>query len=97
MGLLAIVREDPNFHGGGNCDTGDTFPAAPDLVHADKHVRAELTAWLRWLQNEIGFKGWRFDYARGYGAGHVAEYITSTTGAEHCASRACSGPKPRSP
>jgi alpha-amylase len=39
--------------------------AAPDLDHANPELRAGLTDWLTWLQQDVGFEGWRFDYSRG--------------------------------
>ena len=79
-GPWAIVKDDPVFHGEGNSDTGESFPPAPDLDHANDRVRRELTAWLNWLKNSVGFVGWRFDYAKGYGASFVKEYVDNTVG-----------------
>jgi hypothetical protein len=36
-------------------NTGDSFAAAPDLDHANARVGEELTAWLNWLKNDVGF------------------------------------------
>lgn len=79
-GPWAIVSNDPMFHGEGNSDTGDSFAAAPDLDHANARVREELTAWLKWLKDDVGFTGWRFDYAKGYAARFVKEYAENTVG-----------------
>ena len=79
-GPWAIVNNDPNFQGEGNADTGDTFAAAPDLDHANPRVREELTAWLIWLKNHVGFVGWRFDFAKGYGAQYAKEYAANSVG-----------------
>jgi len=79
-GPWAIVKDDPVFQGEGNSDTGESFPPAPDLDHANERVRGELTTWLNWLKHSIGFEGWRFDYAKGYGAKFVDEYVANTVG-----------------
>ena len=36
-------------------NAGDSFAAAPDLDHANVRVREELTAWLNWLKDDVGF------------------------------------------
>lgn len=79
-GPWAIVKDDPHFDGEGASDTGDSFPPAPDLDHSNPRVRAELAAWLDWLRTDVGFEGWRFDYARGYAARFAKEYVERTTG-----------------
>ena len=78
-GPWAIVKDDPCFEGEGNMDTGDVFDAAPDLDHANARVRGELTTWLRWLRDDVGFAAWRFDYARGYAAKYAKAYAADTT------------------
>ncbi|GLC54473.1 Alpha-amylase A type-1/2 [Pleodorina starrii] len=67
--------DSPTFHGTGRPDTGESFFAAPDLDHTNPELRAGLKDWLNWLKNEIGFEGWRFDFARGYAPQYVREYI----------------------
>ncbi|GLC36330.1 Alpha-amylase A type-1/2 [Pleodorina starrii] len=79
-GRWAITSNDPRFQGTGNPDTGADYGPAPDLDHANPELRAALRDWLTWLQHDIGFGGWRFDYVRGFGAEFVAEYIDATSG-----------------
>eukprot|EP00775_Hariotina_reticulata_P005433 gene5433-5666_t len=74
-GQWAITGDDHEFGGQGNKDTGDDFWGAPDLDHLNPHLREALTHWLQHLRDNIGFQGWRFDFARGYAARFVAEYI----------------------
>ena len=64
----------------GTLHPGATFAAAPDLDHSNPRVRRELTTWLNWLQHDVGFVGWRFDFARGYAAEFVKEYTEKTVG-----------------
>ena len=79
-GPWAIVKDDPHFEGEGESDTGESFAPAPDLDHKNGRVRAELTAWLNWLRKDVGFRGWRFDYVKGYGANYVREYVENSVG-----------------
>ena len=48
--------------------------------HTNPRLREALTKWLNWLKDDIGFEGWRFDFAKGYGAEYVAEYCQGTVG-----------------
>ncbi|PNH09189.1 Alpha-amylase isozyme 3A [Tetrabaena socialis] len=81
-GKWAITSNDPVFKGSGNPDTGEDYGPAPDLDHSNPELRAALVEWLRWLQRDLGFEGWRFDFARGYGARFITEYVDATTGAD---------------
>jgi hypothetical protein len=43
---------------------GEDFWGAPDLDHTNPHLREALVHWLQHLRDNIGFKGWRFDFAK---------------------------------
>ncbi|WIA40821.1 hypothetical protein OEZ86_004498 [Tetradesmus obliquus] len=81
-GKWAITGNDPVFGGSGNPDTGDDYGPAPDLDHANPELREALKHWLQHLQQDIGFRGWRLDFVRGYGARFVDEYISATVGGD---------------
>ncbi|KAG6648356.1 probable alpha-amylase 2 isoform X1 [Carya illinoinensis] len=59
----------------GNRSTGDNFHGVPNIDHSQQFVRKDITAWLRWLRNSVGFQDFRFDFVRGYSAKYVKEYI----------------------
>jgi alpha-amylase len=46
---------------------GGTFGDMPDLCHRNPVVYAALIEYARWLLEEIGFDGFRFDMVKGYG------------------------------
>ncbi|EPS68543.1 plastid alpha-amylase, partial [Genlisea aurea] len=74
----AVVSDDPNFQGRGNRSSGDFFHAAPNIDHSQDFVRKDIKEWMRWLREEIGYDGWRFDFVRGFWGGYVKEYMGAT-------------------
>jgi alpha-amylase len=69
----ALAKGD--YDGSGAADTGANFDAAPDVDHANPKVRADISEWLKWLRDDVGFNGLRFDFSKGYGASFVKEYV----------------------
>lgn len=49
----------------------NTFGDMPDLSHRNPYVFGEIINLARWLVEEIGFDGFRYDFVKGYGAGTV--------------------------
>ncbi|HVN72368.1 MAG TPA: alpha-amylase family glycosyl hydrolase [Desulfomonilia bacterium] len=45
-----------------------TFGDMPDLSHRNPYVYGEIMKLARWLVEEIGFDGFRYDFVKGYGA-----------------------------
>ena len=47
------------------------FGDMPDLSHRNPYVYAELLKLARWLIENIGFDGFRYDFVKGYGANTI--------------------------
>jgi len=45
----------------------ETFGGMPDLCHRNPQVYIELIKYCRWLLEEVGFDGFRYDCVRGFG------------------------------
>ncbi|HTP00853.1 MAG TPA: alpha-amylase family glycosyl hydrolase [Anaerolineales bacterium] len=48
-----------------------TFGDMPDLSHRNPYVYAELLKMTRWMIEEVGFDGFRYDFVKGYGANTI--------------------------
>jgi alpha-amylase len=48
-----------------------TFGDMPDLSHRNPYVYAEILKFTRWLIEEVGFDGFRYDFVKGYGANTI--------------------------
>lgn len=78
-GPWAVTKDDhPYSDGSGQPDTGEDFGAAPDIDHTNERVQHDLINWMRWLKSDIGFDGWRFDFAKGFAGYYVGLYVEKT-------------------
>jgi len=74
----AICCNNPAYGGRGNPKQGDDYTAAPNVDHSQERVRQDLSQWMKYLRNSIGFDGWRFDFVRGYPGQYAKQYIDET-------------------
>ncbi len=51
----------------------------PDLCHHHPYVQEELYKWGQWLQDEIGFDGWRFDMLIGIYPDVIRDWMNNLT------------------
>ncbi|HCE97979.1 MAG: alpha-amylase [Elusimicrobia bacterium GWC2_51_8] len=77
-GPESVCSDDEWAQGKGAADTGKGVPFARDLDHTNAAVRKAITAWLAWLRASIGYDGWRYDFARGYGSKYMLMYNKAT-------------------
>lgn len=58
----------------GASDTGDDFDGCRDLDHTGTNVQQNVKTYLDYLQNELGYTGFRYDMVKGYGPQYVGMY-----------------------
>ena len=54
-------------------DTGEGFDGGRDLDHTNPVVQQGIIEWMENLK-ELGFAGWRFDYAKGFDGAYIGYY-----------------------
>jgi len=74
----AITCENPQFGGQGSQSTGEDYLPAPNIDHTQQFVRKDLKEWLSWMRDDVGFRGWRFDFVKGYSGVFTGEYVEET-------------------
>jgi alpha-amylase len=62
----------------GNTDTGLRWDLCPDLDHTNLYVQQDICAYLKWLKDEYGYAGWRYDFAMGFGGQYLGGYNTAS-------------------
>ena len=74
-----LCWDDESGMGSGNSDCGGDAgkgPWARDLDHHSPVTQQKVITYLRYLKDELGYVGFRYDYARGFEPKHFAYYNT---------------------
>ncbi len=53
-------------YGEWQCGSSGGYCAARDLDHSNSNVQNHVIAYLKWMKNDIGYDGWRYDLVKGY-------------------------------
>lgn len=60
-------------------DEGQGDFGCRDLDHRNPLVQEDTKVFMRWLKNDIGFDGWRYDMVKGYAPSHVMDYNVASS------------------
>lgn len=61
-----------------NNDEGEDFGDCRDLDHKSANVQKVVKAYLKFLKEDLGYEGFRYDMVKGFDASHVGDYNTAT-------------------
>lgn len=57
-----------------NNDEGTDFGGCRDIDHKSENVQKIIKAYLKFLKEDIGYTGFRYDMVKGFSGSHVADY-----------------------
>ena len=63
-----------NYQVGPNKDTGEGWGGMRDLDHKSENVQTNVKAYLKFLLNDLGYAGFRYDMVKGYAAEYTKLY-----------------------
>ena len=81
-----ITTEDEVWSASSGCTVGANAHAddgygdernygpARDWDHRNTQVQEMCRAYLKWMKNDVGFDGWRYDYGKGFHHSHIDDY-----------------------
>lgn len=61
-----------------NNDEGADFGGCRDIDHKSENVQKIIKAYLKFLKEDIGYTGFRYDMVKGFSGSHVADYNDAT-------------------
>ena len=65
-----------------NNDKGTDFGGCRDIDHKSENVQKVIKAYLKYLKDDLGYTGFRYDMVKGFDGSHVADY-NDATGVEY--------------
>ena len=65
-----------------NNDEGTDFGGCRDIDHKSENVQKVIKAYLKYLKDDLGYIGFRYDMVKGFDGNHVADY-NDATGVEY--------------
>lgn len=60
-----------------NNDEGEDWDGCRDLDHKSQNVQTIMKAYLKYLKDDLGYTGFRYDMVKGFSGSHVADYNKS--------------------
>ena len=61
-----------------NIDEGTDFGGCRDIDHKSENVQKVIKAYLKYLKDDLGYTGFRYDMVKGFDGSHVADYNDAT-------------------
>ena len=65
-----------------NYDEGTDWKGCRDIDHKSENVQKVIKAYLKYLKDDLGYTGFRYDMVKGFDGSHVADY-NDATGVEY--------------
>lgn len=81
-GSTAIQAKKDGVSLSNNYDEGTDFGGCRDIDHKSENVQKIIKAYLKFLKEDIGYTGFRYDMVKGFDGSHVADY-NDATGVEY--------------
>lgn len=60
-----------------NNDEGEDWDGCRDFDHKSQNVQTIIKAYLKYLKDDLGYTGFRYDMVKGFSGSHVADYNKS--------------------
>lgn len=77
-GSTAIQAKKDGVSLSNNYDEGTDFGGCRDIDHKSENVQKIIEAYLKFLKEDIGYTGFRYDMVKGFSGTHVADYNDAT-------------------
>ena len=61
-----------------NNDEGTDWKGCRDIDHKSENVQKVIKAYLKYLKDDLGYTGFRYDMVKGFDGSHVADYNDAT-------------------